>query len=47
MIFFSKYTLNNKFPLYRGQKEEINAKSTKPNPKENMKTKDNKKKKTS
>ena len=40
--------LNNKFPLYRGYKEKIKGKSTKPNPKGNRKTtKDNKKKKTS
>ena len=40
--------LNNKFPLYRGYKEQqINGKSTKPNPKGNRKTKDNKKRKTS
>ena len=39
--------LNNKFSLYKGYKEEKNGKSTKPNPKGNMKTKDNKKRKTS
>ena len=33
-----------KFPLYRGYNEQINRKSTKPNPRENRKTtKDNKK----
>ena len=40
--------LNNKFPLYKGYKEEIKGKSKKHNPRGNRKTnKDNKKRKTS